>query len=208
MAPWSLRKDSLARVEAASARAHATSLDVLRSPVGYRIDHDDDSSSSDSLHPSRPGKAKARRRHARSMSNPFPVLFSVGKRNTRDRARDRRPTLDSDTSDDELPARIGPQGEPPRRGGHRRYSSRDFTSGNCMTCGSRVHWPKELKTFRCTICLTINDLIPRPTGDTTDSPADQPQGTSLHAGGPCFPPLPGVSDWFHYSFASVANSLQ
>ncbi|KAK8024746.1 ubiquitin protein ligase [Apiospora arundinis] len=36
----------------------------------------------------------------------------------------------------------------------------DFRTGNCMTCGGLVRWPKELDVFRCTICLTINDLKP------------------------------------------------
>ena len=197
MAPWPIRKDSLVRVEAATPRTHATSLDVPRSPASYQVDHDDDSSSSDSLHPSRPGKAKARPRHARSMSNPFPSFFSVGKRKTSARTMARRPSRDSDTSDDGLPGRIshrGPQGQSPRRGGHQRYSSRDFTSGSCMVCGSHVHWPKELKTFRCTICHTINDLVLGPAGDSAHSPAGEPRATSPHAGpsGPPLPPLPGI----------------
>jgi E3 ubiquitin-protein ligase HECTD2 len=29
-----------------------------------------------------------------------------------------------------------------------------------MTCDSTVRWPKELKVFRCTVCLMINDLKP------------------------------------------------
>jgi len=29
-----------------------------------------------------------------------------------------------------------------------------------MTCDSMVRWPKELKVFRCAVCLTINDLKP------------------------------------------------
>lgn len=213
MAPWPVRKDSLARVEAATPRAHATSFDVPRSSTSYPVGHDDDSSSSDSLHPSRPGKAKARPRHARSISNPFPSFFSVGKKNTPERTRDRQPSWDSFTSDDELPGRMGnpgPQGEPPRRSRHQGYFSRDFASGSCMTCGSHVRWPKELKTFRCTICLTINDLAPRPTGDSADTPADKHRGTSPHAGpsGPWLPHLPGKPHCFHYSSASLTDSLQ
>ena len=37
---------------------------------------------------------------------------------------------------------------------------RDLMTGKCMTCDSLVRWPKELKVFRCTVCLTINDLTP------------------------------------------------
>lgn len=37
--------------------------------------------------------------------------------------------------------------------------SKDFATGNCMTCSSLMRWPKELKVFKCTICTTINDLV-------------------------------------------------
>lgn len=43
---------------------------------------------------------------------------------------------------------------------HKRHQagSKDFATGNCMTCGSLMRWPKDLKVFKCTICATINDL--------------------------------------------------
>ncbi|OTB05388.1 hypothetical protein M426DRAFT_72892 [Hypoxylon sp. CI-4A] len=50
----------------------------------------------------------------------------------------------------------------------------DFATGNCMTCASLVRWPKELPVFRCTICLTINDIKPR---DPT--PAARPDASSF-----------------------------
>lgn len=37
---------------------------------------------------------------------------------------------------------------------------RDLTTGKCMTCDSMVRWPKELAVFRCSVCVTINDLTP------------------------------------------------
>jgi E3 ubiquitin-protein ligase HECTD2 len=40
--------------------------------------------------------------------------------------------------------------------------SQDLAVGRCMTCSSLVRWPKDLPAFRCSICLTINDL-PRQT---------------------------------------------
>lgn len=52
----------------------------------------------------------------------------------------------------------------PASRGHRNGSSagsRDFATGRCMTCASLVRWPRELQMFRCTICLTVNDLQPR-----------------------------------------------
>lgn len=36
---------------------------------------------------------------------------------------------------------------------------KDFASGNCMTCGALSRWPKGLKVFKCTLCVTINDLV-------------------------------------------------
>lgn len=41
-----------------------------------------------------------------------------------------------------------------------KVPDKDLMTGKCMTCDSMVRWPKELKVFRCTVCLTINDLKP------------------------------------------------
>lgn len=37
---------------------------------------------------------------------------------------------------------------------------RDLMTGKCMTCDSTVRWPKGLAVFRCSVCVTINDLTP------------------------------------------------
>lgn len=37
---------------------------------------------------------------------------------------------------------------------------RDLMTGKCMTCDSMVRWPKGLAVFRCSVCVTINDLTP------------------------------------------------
>lgn len=37
-------------------------------------------------------------------------------------------------------------------------SEKDLMTGNCMTCDSKVRWPRTLLVFRCTVCLAINDL--------------------------------------------------
>jgi E3 ubiquitin-protein ligase HECTD2 len=70
-------------------------------------------------------------------------------------------TDDSSESGEEWPST---KGKPtPSMRGHRNGSSigsRDFATGRCMTCGSLVRWPRELQMFRCTICMTINDLQP------------------------------------------------
>ena len=45
-------------------------------------------------------------------------------------------------------------------GGGIGTSSKEMVTGKCMTCDSLVRWPRELSVFRCTVCLTINDLHP------------------------------------------------
>lgn len=210
MTPWPVRRDSRAAAETGSPRAHAVSLDVPRSPRGYLFNRGDDSSEEDGLHPAGPGKTMSRPRHARSISNPFPSFFSSGKKSRADGTAERRPNWDSDTSDDGLPGNAGhptPQGGPSQRGGHHRYPSRDFTSGNCMTCGSNMRWPRELKTFRCTICFTINDLVPRPTADSGDNPVGRPRGTPPRTGtsSPRLMPSPGTSSLSRRGSIAFAN---
>ena len=41
-----------------------------------------------------------------------------------------------------------------------RVDRQQPVTGKCMTCDSTVRWPQGLKVFRCTTCLTINDLEP------------------------------------------------
>ncbi|KAI0121535.1 hypothetical protein F4776DRAFT_672539 [Hypoxylon sp. NC0597] len=115
-----------------------------------------DSSSDDDIpisKPKRPGQ------HSRSMSHPFPSLFSSKKRKN---ARPGDQSGNEDFSEDMSPSK--PKAHPssyqnavPRR---IPRGPADFATGNCMTCASLVRWPKELHVFRCTICLTINDLKP------------------------------------------------
>ena len=35
-----------------------------------------------------------------------------------------------------------------------------FAIGRCATCGTKLRWPRHVFSFRCTICLMINDLRP------------------------------------------------
>lgn len=58
---------------------------------------------------------------------------------------------------------------------HQRASStqsQDYLAGNCMTCWSLMKWPKTVGEFRCTICETINDLVPLRTRDHTAPQTD------------------------------------
>lgn len=99
------------------------------------------------------------------MSHPFPSLFASKKSKP-------LPAPDEST-DDDLPR----PGQPNARSSMASKTSRgpaDFSNGTCMTCGSRVRWPKELNVFRCTICLTINDLKPVAPPKTEDGKAPEP----------------------------------
>ncbi|KAL0940971.1 HECT-domain-containing protein [Colletotrichum truncatum] len=161
MAPWTQRHappprpptlrqtsaDLVSRVHSPSLTAPPGQLGRLPDYVILNNSHipGDSSSSESDFHPRRPRRPT----HSRSMSHPFPALFSTKKK---------RPdtTYESD-SDDNVPVMTKPQGNTHKRGGA-NSGSRDFATGNCMTCGSLVRWPRELKVFKCTVCLTINDI--------------------------------------------------
>ncbi|KAG0638914.1 hypothetical protein HOY80DRAFT_1137176 [Tuber brumale] len=49
-------------------------------------------------------------------------------------------------------------------GGGSRSSNAQFATGHCMCCDCTVRWPSNLNVFRCTVCMTINDLKPVPSG--------------------------------------------
>ncbi|KAI6089032.1 hypothetical protein F4821DRAFT_276585 [Hypoxylon rubiginosum] len=146
-----------------------------------------DSSSDDDIPIS---KSKRPATHSRSMSHPFPSLFSgKKKKNTRP---DNQSGSEDFAGDSDPKPRAQPnmlQNAAPRR---IPRGPVDFATGNCMTCASLVRWPKELHVFRCTICLTINDL--RPYDPTVGHPGTQPSagGASLQPNenefGPARPP--------------------
>ncbi|EHA48235.1 ubiquitin-protein ligase E3A [Pyricularia oryzae 70-15] len=132
-----------------------------------------------------PKQAPQPRGHVRSMSHPFPSLFSSNKKKKRSPAP--RAYFDSRSSSEDsrdgsglMPTaskggaapRISPQKQSLSGG-----ASKDLTTGSCMTCGSLVRWPRDLNVFKCTICLTINDLKPLTPGETGT-------GRSRDEGGP------------------------
>ncbi|KAJ0167658.1 putative E3 ubiquitin-protein ligase mug30 [Colletotrichum tanaceti] len=174
MAPWSqrqappLRPLTLRQTSAdLVSRVHNPSLTAPPGQLGRLPDyaildsphlHDDSSSSESDFHPRRPRRPT----HSRSMSHPFPSLFSSKKK---------RPDAAHDTdSDDDAPVMPKPLGDSNthKRGGT-SGGSRDFATGNCMTCGSLVRWPRELKVFKCTVCVTINDIHPEQQTARTNS---------------------------------------
>ncbi|KAG6008228.1 hypothetical protein E4U21_004827 [Claviceps maximensis] len=127
-----------------------------------RARQDSSSSESDSR-PNRSRKpARPLSRHARSISNPFPSFLSGSfHKKTATAQADARGQKTSKFHADTMP------GPSLANSKHKRHltGSKDFATGNCMTCGSLMRWPKELKVFKCTICATINDLA-IPGGDS------------------------------------------
>ena len=110
------------------------------------------------------GKSPFRRGHSRSLSHPFPSPFGgLGKK------RDKhiiQPELfdsgDDDDDDDDFGvgyAHLRPSGSP-RKDSARAVPEHDFVTGKCMTCNSTMRRPRNVKIFRCTTCLAVNDLEP------------------------------------------------
>ncbi|KAK5371282.1 putative E3 ubiquitin-protein ligase [Exophiala xenobiotica] len=93
--------------------------------------------------------------HNRSFSHPFPSLFGSKKSDKRHNTRgevDITPGGSKDIRQDEAKTKpSGAEGSAPR-------GDRQPVTGKCITCDSTVRWPQGLKVFRCTTCLTINDL--------------------------------------------------
>jgi E3 ubiquitin-protein ligase HECTD2 len=94
--------------------------------------------------------------HGRSMSHPFPSLFSGKKRRTADSAG----AAGFESTDDDTASPDAARDNSQTPTSKQKVPDKDLTTGKCMTCDSMVRWPKNLKVFRCTVCLTINDLIP------------------------------------------------
>lgn len=101
--------------------------------------------------------SRARRQtHARSTSQPFPSLMNFNaprKPEKKFTKRDFGLDLDFDFEDDGVSA-IGLD--------QARSAGVEMLTGKCITCNSTCRWPRHVQTFRCTICLTVNDLEPRP----------------------------------------------
>jgi hypothetical protein len=193
MAPWPDRAASINRPSAsdftprasfsrpnaaanrfANTSSRMTEFEVLDSSQIHVSSSSDD----DQLRASTP----ARPRHARSMSHPFPSLFSSKKKKQQQQGRPAAGKSDSESADEDAHmSKLKGKSNPPRAHRHGPSSgSRDFATGHCMTCGSSVRWPKELHVFKCTICLTINDLQPAPVDERRDSAR---ASTDTHAAG-------------------------
>ena len=111
-----------------------------------------DWSSSDSETQSRSLRPK-RISHGRSISNPFPSIFSTGQHSgSGTQASSQR---DENASENTMRSKSG---KSPNRDVNTR--GKEFATGNCMTCASLVRWPHGVDVFKCTICATVNDLVP------------------------------------------------
>ncbi|TIA56244.1 HECT-domain-containing protein [Aureobasidium pullulans] len=92
--------------------------------------------------------------HTRAVSHPLPRIF--GKKKS-------APVLRDVPLDESLVPVLdaGPSGVPKSDkpiGGRKR--DEELTTRQCMCCDNTVRFPRGLKVFRCTNCLTINDLEP------------------------------------------------
>jgi E3 ubiquitin-protein ligase HECTD2 len=95
-------------------------------------------------------------RHCRSMSHPFPSIFHGKKKDDVGNM-----AMEYDAGNMDTFSALTSHGLlKPRASEAAKVQGRDLTTGKCMTCDSMVRWPKELAVFRCSVCVTINDLTP------------------------------------------------
>lgn len=113
--------------------------------------------------------------HSRSFSHPFPSL--LGRKRSEKKNVSKQESLVFDSTDDEVSYGAGSASQ--RFATHitPTTAEKEPVTGKCMTCDSTVRWPQGLKVFRCTICLTINDLEPL---------NEARVGDSAHGGRPSF----------------------
>jgi E3 ubiquitin-protein ligase HECTD2 len=168
MAPWSSRLLSpSSRNEPGSSTAVAgpvspartrapsriTEADILENAYGIPSLPPPSHGAQGSSGSSRPTRTAS---HGRSMSHPFPSLFAGRKKRSGESA-----TAGFESSDDDAVSPVLTRHTPQYPNTKPvKVPDKDLITGKCMTCDSMIRWPKELKVFRCTVCLTINDLKP------------------------------------------------
>lgn len=98
-------------------------------------------------------------KHGRSFSHPFP-FFGTGSKRSQRRVHPKNKIGVDSTDDDSIDdGHSNRSSNVPLRKPCVTAGSEPMT-GKCMACDSTVRWPRELRVFRCTICLTVNDLEP------------------------------------------------
>lgn len=111
--------------------------------------------------PSRSDSARGRpHAHNRSVSHPLPRLF--GKKKS---SGNLQGISDSDVPLDDALVPVLDEPAPARTPtkvvhGKSRADDDSHATRHCMCCDSKVRFPRDLKVFRCTSCLTVNDLQP------------------------------------------------
>ncbi|KAI0449300.1 hypothetical protein F5B21DRAFT_494783 [Xylaria acuta] len=164
------------------SRSNSRYLEV--NPPLHSLQHiqGDSSSSEDDII----SKPKPLSKHSRSMSHPFPSLFSSKKK--KNAAADNELGYDNDVDDRSYSAKIYSSSSQTANTSRAAPGPADFATGNCMTCAGLVRWPKELQVFRCTKCLTINDIkpstpVPRSTIRVVPHPVSRGQATGTSPSG-------------------------
>lgn len=105
-----------------------------------------------STSPSKQRQIQDRQLHSRSFSHPFPSFLGGPKR--------RNVGLDDSSTDEDVV--VPHEDRPPPTRDSKPVLDQDgqVQVGNCITCDSKVRWPKNVDVFRCATCLTINDRKP------------------------------------------------
>ena len=104
--------------------------------------------------PSRPN-------HGRSHSHPFPSIFGTENKEENLYDPDRNDiALETLAEAPFLPSGLATKDYMITSGTSVQDGEKDLVIGKCITCNSLVRWPRRLNVFRCTVCLTVNDLKP------------------------------------------------
>ena len=140
---------------------------------------DSGSSIEDGTRPTAPARP-TRPTHGRSLSHPLSSILSLGKK-MGSSSTVRGTNLDN--SEQDVPKRSAPEithappvsrpsaqyktGTLPIQPSHGHTPSRvspggtkELLTGSCMTCGSPMSWPQDVKILKCKKCMTVIDLQP------------------------------------------------
>ena len=115
--------------------------------------------------------------HSRSRSTPFPTI--VGSHDAAGKAGSAHDLFHGHNA---LP-------EGSRTHGFAQDAEKDFAKGSCATCDTKVRWPRNLDTFRCTICLMVNDLKPTSAGSGCNGNKTSSFGEGSCSRGECKLPM-------------------
>lgn len=134
-------------------RSRLTETEILENAYGIPVLPPPPHASFGAANTSQPTRTPS---HGRSMSHPFPSLF-LGKKK---RQGDSAGAIGFESTDDDTVSPNAARDNVHTPMAKQKVADKDLMTGKCMTCDSMVRWPKDLKVFRCTVCLMINDLVP------------------------------------------------